>query len=285
MVAAKARKDKISRLPRNFHKSFIPERRFINALLRYAASGGSGTIQEISQATGIPTGLSSGKVAPILDYCRGMGLLTIPKGRSAVKKPVLTPFGRSVLLDDPYLKAEITQWIAHLNLCREEGGAEIWYQTFLNGSARLGPSFEREGLENWLATVCEAKPGGLIGPLITMYQEDASFAKCGAISEDGKQIVRRTMPIRTESAWGYAAWILLVMDGIVRQGEQVTIPQVEKACGLRTLTGWSLADTERVLLLVENKGAISVDRHMQPWILRARIPSTEGWRFFYSDMI
>lgn len=284
-MAARARKVKISRLPRNFHKSFIPERRFIHALLRYAASGGAGTIQDISQATGIPTGVSSGKVAPTLDYCRGMGLLTVPQGRSAVKTPILTPFGRSVLLDDPYLKAEITQWIAHLNLCGEEGGAEIWYQTFWNGSARLGPAFERDALENWLATVCEANRGGLIGPLITMYQEDASFAKCGAILEDGKQINRRAMPIRSESAWGFAAWILSVMEGIVGQGEQVTIPQVEQACGLSTLTGWSLADIERVLSLVENKGAISVDRHMQPWILRARIPSTEGWRLFYSDMI
>lgn len=281
----RTRKVKISRLPRNFHKSFIPERRFIHALLRFAASGGAGTIQEIAQATGIPTGISSGKVAPTLDYCRGMGLLTIPEGRSAIKKPNLTPFGRVVLLEDPYLKAEITQWIAHLNLCGEEGGAEVWHQTFWNGTARLGPSFERDVLENWLATACEANPGSLIGPLVSMYQEDASFARCGALAENGKEITRRTMPVRSEFAWGYAAWVLLALERTVRQGEQATIPQLEKACGWRTLTGWSLADTERVLLLAERKGALSVDRHMQPWILKAKIPATEGWRLLYSDMI
>jgi len=282
---AKARKVKISRLPRNFHKSFIPERRFIHALLRFAASGGAGSIQEIAQATGIPTGISSGKVAPILDYCRGMGLLTLPEGRNAIKKPDLTPFGRVILLEDPYLKAEITQWIAHLNLCGQEGGAEVWYQLFWNGAARLGPAFERDDLENWLASIFETKPGGLIGPLVTMYQEDASFARCAALAENGKQITRRTMPIRPEFAWGYAAWILAAMERIVRQGEQATIPQLEGACGWRMLTGWSLADAERVLSLAERKGALSVDHHMQPWILRAKVPATEGWRLLYSDMI
>jgi len=282
---AKTRKVKISRLPRNFHKSFIPERRFIHALLKFVASGGAGTIQDIAAATGIPTGVSSGKVAPTLDYCRGMGLLTLPEGRNAIKKPDLTPFGRVVLLEDPFLKAEITQWIAHLNLCGKEGGAEIWHQTFWNGAARLGASFERQDLENWLASACETKTGGLIGPLVSMYQEDASFARCGALAENGKQITRRVMPVRPEFGWGYAAWILSSMERIGRPGEQVTVPQVEMACGWRTLTGWSAADAERVLLIGERKGALSVDRHMQPWILRAKIPAAEGWRLLFSDMI
>lgn len=57
------------RLSRSFHQTFIPERHYINALLKFAAKGGQGDIQAISECTGIPTGQSSGKVAPILDYC------------------------------------------------------------------------------------------------------------------------------------------------------------------------------------------------------------------------
>lgn len=282
---AKTRQARINRLPRNFHKTFIPERRFIHAVLKFAASGRAGNIQDIAQATGIPTGTSSGKVSPALDYCRGMGLLTLPNTRNAIKKPELTPFGRVVLLEDPYIKAEIAQWIAHLNLCAEKGGAEVWYQTFWNGTVRLGPMFERDDLENWLACICKVKSGGLIGPLVRMYQEDASFGKCGALSEKGKKLIRRTMPVRSDFAWGYAAWILASMERIVRQGEQMTIPQLEEESGLRILTNWSLADAERVLILVESKGALNVDRHMQPWILRATMPAVEAWRLLYSDMI
>ncbi len=276
---------KNTRLPRNFHKTFVPERRFINALLKFAARGEAGGIQEIAQATGIPTGKSSGKVSPTLDYCRGMGLLILRAGDKSVKKPELTAFGRVVLLEDPYLKTEITQWIAHLNLCREEGGAEAWFQTFWNGSVRLGPVFERSDLENWLASSCKTKSGGLIGPLVNMYQEEASFAQCKALKEEGKKLHRRVMPVRSDFTWGYAAWILSAMERAASRGDQVTIPQLEKASGWSVLTGWSLAEAERVLLLVEQKGVLSVDRQMDPWILKSKIPSIEAWRFFYKDMI
>jgi hypothetical protein len=118
-----------------------------------------------------------------------------------------------------------------------------------------------------------------------MYQEDASFAICGALTENGKQVTRRQMAISSEYAWGYSAWLLSAMERIVPRGEQVTIPQIEKACGWRILTGWTSADSEHVLALIERKGAISIDRHMQPWILRAKEPATEAWRFLFSDMI
>ena len=75
-----------NRLPRNFHRTFKPERQYITAMLRYAASDQEGDIQAIGAATGIPTGASTGKVPAILDYCRGMGLVRLggPE-RSAVK--------------------------------------------------------------------------------------------------------------------------------------------------------------------------------------------------------
>lgn len=126
---------KPSRLPRNFHKSFKPERQYINALLRFAAAGKSGSYQEIASETGIPMGVSSGKVPAIIDYCRGMGLIRLTgSNRTSIKKPDLTPFGRIVLLEDPFLKLNITQWVAHLNLCSPLCGAEVWYQTFFRVS-------------------------------------------------------------------------------------------------------------------------------------------------------
>jgi hypothetical protein len=52
-------------LPLNFHKTFIPERRLIAALLEYAALNKQGDYQNISKETGIPMGKSSGKVPAI----------------------------------------------------------------------------------------------------------------------------------------------------------------------------------------------------------------------------
>ena len=70
---SKSIKTSYQRLPVTFHQTFTPERAHIAALLRYAASGKTGTDPEISAETGIPTGASSRKVPAMLDYCQGMG--------------------------------------------------------------------------------------------------------------------------------------------------------------------------------------------------------------------
>ncbi len=166
---SKGDKRKYQRLPVTFHQTFIPERAHISALLKFAAKGNKGTStlrqaqdiaplsvtdQEISAETGIPTGQSSGKVPAMLDYCRGMGLMTVEKGaQSRQKRPVLTDFGRTVLLEDSTLTEELSQWLAHLMLCRRQGGAEIWHLSFGNSADVLGMEFPVSGANcttNWL---------------------------------------------------------------------------------------------------------------------------------------
>jgi hypothetical protein len=92
-----------------------------------------------------------------------MGLVRFEDGeRSAVKKPALTPFGRIVLLEDPYLKTGISQWIAHLHLCGLVSGADVWYHTFFAGTLSLGMSFERDKLEAHLGMIYGVEKPGLI---------------------------------------------------------------------------------------------------------------------------
>lgn len=254
-------------------------------MLRFAARGGSGDIQSIAAETGIPTGTSSGKVAPTLDYCRGMGLIKIPEGRSSVKKPELTPFGRVVLLEDPFLKEPLTQWIAHLNLCDIQNGAEVWYQTFFNGNTRLGMEYGRDALEDWLAVSCNAPRGGLIGPMVRMYEDDSSFRFCGVLTEDSGRISRKSAPVRGEFVFGYGAWLIQMMEAIAKVGSQVTVSELEKKRGWRTITGWSQIEGQRILELVERKGMLSIDRQMAPWILRAMETATHSWTKIYNDLI
>ena len=274
-----------SRLPRNFHKTFIPERQYLHAMLRFAAKDRSGDIQAISAETGIPTGASSGKVAPILDYCRGMGLIYQTEGRSAVKKPQLTPFGRAVLLEDPFLKEPLTQWLAHLHLCDARNGAEVWYQTFFNGRTRLGMEFSRDSLEEWLASTCDVPKGRLIGPLVRTYEDASSFKACSVLSEEDGKITRKVAPVKEYMALGYGTWIISNMEAVAKLGAQVTVTELEAKCGWRTIAGWNLMEAQRVLELVERKGMLTVDRHMTPWILRAKDTAINLWRKIYSDLI
>jgi len=275
-----------NRLPRNFHKTFKPERQYINAMLRYAATGGKGDYQAIAAATGIPTGASSGKVPAIMDYCRGMGLIQlVGPERSSVKKPDLTPFGRIVLLEDPYLKAGVSQWVAHFNLCSRLYGADVWYHTFFAGTQALGMKFSKAQLESHLSVIYGVEKSGLTGPLVGTYTDDAAFKVCGALSETGSIIVRRPAPITNEMALGYGAWLLQLLVDYFPGRRQVLITDLDTAAGWRTIPGWDVTSTQRALEIVERKGLIDVDRHMEPWLILMKAGPDETWRRIYDDLL
>lgn len=275
-----------ARLPRNFHKTFKPERQYINAMLKYAGSGREGDFQAIGSATGIPTGTSTGKVPAILDYCRGMGLVRLAgQERSAVKKPELTAFGRVVLLEDPYLKTSISQWIAHFNLCGPIKGADVWYQTFFCGLAPLGMNFDRDQLEAYLSSVYGSEKTSVVGPLIGMYEDDAAFHTCGVLSEASGRIVRKSAPVNDELGFAYGAWVLEQISDHFPGTGQVSVTDLDRKAGWRTIPGWDIGNHQRVLELVERKGVIEVDRHMEPWLLRPCAPALSVWKRIYDDLL
>ncbi len=278
--------NKPMRLPRNFHRTFIPERQYINAMLRFAASGQAGNYQDISAVTGIPTGKSSGKVPAILDYCRGMGLIQLAGNvRSAVKRPELTPFGRIVFLEDPHLKERVTQWIAHLNLCGVLTGADAWYQTFFAGNQVLGMRFQRSMLEEHLSLVYNSKRRGIIGPIIRMYEDEAAFHTCGVLSEDTDIVVRQPAPIAEEFGLAYGAWILQLIADHFPKANQITLTELDHKAGWKSIPGWNIGESHRAIDLLERKGIVAVDRQMNPWIIRPRAAAGETWGRIYEDLI
>jgi len=276
------------RLSRSFHQTFIPERQYISALLKFAAKGGQGDIQVISECTGIPTGQYSGKVSPILDYCRGMGLISLSSNGGkprTIKCPVLTPFGRVVLLEDPFLKEPVTQWIAHFQLCSPLTGADVWNKTFFEGLHILGMEFKRDRLEEYLAMSYNVSPGRLIGPLVRMYEDESSFSACGALSEKNGIVRRSPAPISDEFAYGYGAWLIHLIEVHFPGLNQITVTELEKVSGWRSIPGWSALDSQRALDYIEKKGLISVDRHMSPWLIRRSEDSSQAWAMIYNDLI
>lgn len=278
---------KNNRLPRNFHNTFRPERQYLNAMLRFAASGKSGDYQKIALDTGIPMGTSSGKVPAILGYCRGMGLITL-SGSSFLshKVPELTPFGRIVLAEDPFMTSGVTQWIAHLHLCDSFNGAEVWHQTFFKGSQFLGPCFDRTKLISYLATTLDVKANvGIIGPMVGTYGDSAALSNCGVLTEVSGVITRVAAPVHEEFAYGYGAWLLNLIEDYCDGASQVSVVELDTRSGWRTIPGWSISEHSRVLEMVERKGIIEVDRHMEPWLIYPKSTAESVWGKIYDDLI
>mgnify|MGYP000004992635 FL=1 len=273
-----------TRLARNFHRTFKPERSYLSALLRYAAAGKGGTLMDISRHTGIPTGASSGKVQPTIDYCTGMGLLQPQKANNTYSF-LLTPFGRTVLNEDPFLSEPVTQWLAHLQLCHPRKGADLWFQIFVEGSDTLSMDFSRQALEEHLRTVYAVEGRNPIGPVIGTYTDEAALKGAGVLTETGDQVHRAIAPRSIESRRGYAAWLAQLLADFFPEARNVPITEWERACGWKRTTGWHPSIAADMLADAEHLGVLTVDRHMQPWLIDLRIPPDEVWLTIFDDML
>lgn len=282
------RKQKTERLAKNFHRTFIPERQYLGQLLKYAADGKEYEKQKIADATGIPTGLSSGKSIPTADYCRGMGLVSLIKPKTKDDNPTLTltPFGRAVFLEDKFFKEPFTQWLAHLFLCNEWRGADTWFYLFCESTHVFGTRFSYEDAMKWISPQIGGKdPETALSPTIRMYEDEASFGACAAIENRKSELSRVTAPISEEYAVGYAAWLSSCIERIGRAECQVTVDELETQAGFRRITCWSLPDSQRVLDILERKRLAEIDRHMHPWIVRFLFPSSVLWTRLYEDFL
>ncbi len=274
-----------ARLHINFHQTFIPERRYITALLQYAASGKQGTDQEISRVTGIPTGKSSGKVPAIINYSLGMGLISVEKGASSKqRRPVLTDFGRIVLLEDNSLSEPLTQWLAHLHLCRRCGGAEIWHKTYGVGRDILGNEFSESELNDFLNGIFGKKKKSHIGPMLRTYEEQAGLKSANVFERKNSLIIRSPAPLLSGFVPGYSAFLLCLWDIHFPEDRQVTLADFEKETFWKRISGWSDRQMEIALEMLQHEGAIDVDRQMRPWILTRKADSKRYWRKLYDKL-
>ncbi len=273
-------------LPINFHQTFIPERRYVSSLLQYAASGSKGTLDEIAEQTGIPMGKSSGKAHATIDYARGMNLIELASlEEKLVKKPTLTSFGAIVYAEDRFLGEQVTQWIAHMNLCSSYTGARAWHEVFAKGRNTLGARFSTDQLEKYLVTIFgPTKTRRRTGPLVLTYVEQEALARSGALTIDRTTVIREKAPVFDAYAIPYSAYILHLMETFFPGQNQVTLSDFNNETLLFDICLWNQSDIECVLSIAERKNFISIDRQMQPWIIEKRANANDVWPLIYSEI-
>jgi hypothetical protein len=215
-----------------------------------------------------------------------MGLITLNENyKKGNKKPELTTFGRTILLNDPFLKESVTQWVCHLNLCDPISGADVWFHCFLKGINILGMNFSIEDVKEYISVIYKTSRTSIISPMIRMYQDDSSFRNCNVLQREKDLIIRKKAPISDELANAYGAWVLGLMKKYFSDQNQVSTKELEEQAGWLSIAGWNTSDLVTVLELVHIKGLIEIDRTMDPWLLSPMKESDEAWKEIYEDMI
>lgn len=259
MVKRIESQENFERLRLSFHQTFIPERRYISNLLRFVAEPKEVNLEEVANATGIPTGESSGKVEPTLYYAKGMGLLTLSRGEGRRWAVCISPFGSSVLEEDPFMSEGLTQWLLHLQLCRKRGGAEAWFAVFAEGDLALGKSFTDEELKAYLVARY-GKRSNIVGPLVKMYTSETSFLACGALTAEDGLIRRLPAPCNTTHFPGYGYLFFSLWDTVFPGVQQVCLEDFERKASFFAASGWDLSQVNRFVDHLADEQLLKIDR-------------------------
>ena len=259
----------IQSLPLNFHQSFLPDRHLIAKLLQFAKSKGSGSKEEISSATGIPTGAKSGKVAPMIDYASAMGLIEAKKSTSTWQLS-LTSLGKVVIEEDPYLDEAVTQWLMHLMMCRRRGQQEPargiidpYFALFADRGFRFGHAFSSDEYISFLSDryTLPTPPAKHASLVLRTYEEEAALLLTGALFRNTDGILQfKSAPSERYFYPLYAAFLLILWDEHFPEHQQIHLDDLFDHTRLLSLFNWTKADVKHWLDLITDHQIIQLDR-------------------------
>jgi hypothetical protein len=259
--------------------TFFCERQSISKILDLAATNYSGSIQDISDVTGIPTGKSTGKVKPHIDYACGMGLIEYQLDKG-VYKLRLSPFGTVVKKSDPFLEESITQWLAHANLCDPVNGAIAWTTIFTNWTTNEYRS------EDQISLISEI-PKLKLRPLFQMYERKESFGKIGALRRDDDGLRRVQATISYEWNRGFAALVLSLLERYFHSNErkQISIPEFIQVTKFPYRFHWQVEEFYRAVQNLTSLGYIRISNLVDPPVIQSLVSSEQVWGTIYDDIV
>jgi hypothetical protein len=284
-------------LPLNFPQTFLPDRRLLARLLPFAAANGRGDKVQIGAETGIPTGQSTGKVEPMIHYARGMGLVEATRDASRWIL-ALTPLGRVVVAEDPYLSQPVTLWLLHLLLCRRSGLvdpatgiADPWFALFAEGSLRLGSRFEPSAYLAYLTERHGTKGylKGLAGLVLRSYLETTCFGPLRALSVESSAsqsvYLRQAAPDERSHFPAYTAYLFLVWDELYGDHDQLAMSEFFTQTRCLAVLGWDRGSATQWLDWMADRGLLQLDRQTGGTLalrLRDTMPVLSG---IYDELI
>lgn len=285
-------------LPANFPQTFLPERRLLGELLKFASREGRGDKEQIGAETGIPTGKSTGKVEPIIRYAQAMGLVLAEKSQG-IWRLGLAPLGRAVLQEDAFLSEPLTLWLLHLMLSRRcgqavpaVGVADPWFALFAEGRFLLGAQFTEADFHRVLVQRHGAKGylKGLSTLVPRMYAERSSFGEAGILTAvtgaDGQsRLARQSAPMDKCLFPAYALFLYRLWDELFSTERQIAFDELASETRLLSLLGWDTGQATTWLEWMASKGLVQLDRYTGSAMLLRLAETQQLVDGLYSELV
>lgn len=244
----------------NFHKTFSPQDSYITKILELAKDNYTGTKEEISEETGIPTGKTSGKVVPHILYAQYMGLtkFTLLKGKYTLE---LTDLGKTVFKNDKYLFEDISRLICHYNICEDVDGAFLWSFIYNGLPLILNETMSEETMKKKYNDFFMVKTD--LGALKKSYSADGFFAILDLLDfSEGIRI--NSSYYKDERLYVYAYTLFSTWDKKYPKTQEVTADQI---IGMKWNKRFGFDDDEMLYALeqMEEKQLIRLNKQLAPY--------------------
>lgn len=264
----------------NFHLTFFPNMEYISKILSISGDGIERNKEEISVLTGIPTGVSSGKVVPHLEYAKLMGLINfqVLNQKYAIE---LLDFGKYVLKNDPYISEKITKLICHYFITSKISGAELWYFIFRELGRKYNGAINLKDLEKDLANKFDAKKI-VLNPFYKTYSE--SFGSLNMIAENENFLNINHLQYRKEYVYACGYTLLKELEELSGKNE-ITMDTIEEKLMWRFAFGWTLQEEHRMYERIEEAGIIKINKQLTPLTIMPTKSSVEVINELYSFLL
>lgn len=247
----------------SFHQTFAPERDCLARLLELASNMPSMTKEQISQATGIPTGASSGKVEPHIRYAEFMGLINDSKSQGN-HYLARTALGEHIYRSDPFLSEPLTQLLCHVNICREHGGADLWHYLFCKAARHLGHVIPNKQLESALSREFGVKRVN-VSPLRTCYTNQKCLGSLSLVSIDNSGNWNlHPHEYRSELRYAYAYHLFDLWDQKSSGTLEVPVDEMIDSWHWASPYLWDTTTGLNAMDRLADLGVISLNRQLSP---------------------
>ncbi|MGL6119417.1 MAG: hypothetical protein ACRC0V_02830 [Fusobacteriaceae bacterium] len=260
----------------NFHQTFPMEVKYVSYILGLKEKEEGYTKEEISEITGIPTGKSSGKVVPNIEYAKYCNLITYQYNQGRYKI-ITTELGKKVLKEDRYLNESLTKELLLYFLTSEEFGADQWY--YMLRELFSESPLKKELLENLLKKRYEnnnVKNGAIISTVRELNNKIL-------IEENEEYKLKYKKPNR-ESVFGYAYSLAKEIEVKFHERKEVNINEIRS---LKWKEGYFFSenDFQKILEWLEDKNLIRINKQLSPVTILLLKNSKELISLIYSELL
>lgn len=269
----------------NFHETFQPEMTYIARILELAVGEFAGDKYRISAITGIPTGEKKGKVEPHIKYSNYMGLVEYTYNRG-VYRLSKTKLGTEVWQQDRYMHEDLTLWLLHYCMTRQELGAPQWSYLV----RRVHEGFNTEVSTSHITAMIQKDYGvssSDAGKAISVMKNSYITGVFSNIQfldwEEKLKFKEKTEDVQFQYLYAYA--LLNSWEKLFPEKKEITLTEISDVISMGKVFGFNDEELDSVLSSLADNGIISINRQLFPITIIRTSSSVEMLNNLYSILM